>query len=385
MSKSSIAGFIVAGTFMSILAFCAGMSGVLVAFGAVATDSDLSNRLTGDVSIVNEESVFIDVAENASPAVVSVVITQDLPIYEQNGYWGFNRRQIGTEEQQVGAGTGFIISNDGYIITNRHVVSTEDANYTVLLNDGTQLEAAVIDRDEVLDIAVLKVEADEELPALEIGNSDSIQIGQTVIAIGNSLGQFSNTVSAGIISGLGRSITATDDSGRDAELLEQVIQTDASINRGNSGGPLLNIDGEVIGVNVAVAVDAENIGFAIPIDLVKPVIESVRQFGEIRRPLLGVRYQVITPALAEAMDLPVDYGALVTSGDGTSPVQPGTAAAEAGLQDGDIILSINGVALRPNETTLQTEIQKYDIGDEIELTYLRDGSETTVTTELGER
>jgi serine protease Do len=361
---SSLTVVTILGTFMVLLSFTAGIVGGFlgnwVGDQTVTTDSTNS---TAQIEIVHEDSPIITVAEQASPAVVSIVATKD---------------QIGIEQIRIGAGTGFIVSEDGLIISNKHVVADERANYTVILNDGTQLTAEVLGRDLILDIAVLKVVHTEALTTLNLGDSDSIRVGQNVIAIGNSLGQFSNTVSAGIVSGLARSIIASDSDGRNAERLEGVIQTDASINPGNSGGPLLDIRGNVVGVNVAVAQEAENVGFAIPINSVKPVIKSIQEFGEIRRALLGVQYLMVTPKVAEDEGLSVNYGALLVSGeDGTGAVVPDSAAEKAGLQEDDIILEINGTKL-DHKTSLQAEILKYNVGDEVSIRYLRNDAELTI-------
>lgn len=244
---------------------------------------------------LTQEEQVIQVVEQAAPAVVSIIVSKDLPVieqyYEEYDPFGdfFGRdffddffqpfkfripqyRQKGTEKKEVGGGTGFIVSADGLVLTNKHVVEDEEASYTVLTNEGEKLEAQVLARDLVQDIAILKV-ARQNLPTLKLGDSDQLQIGQTVIAIGNALGEFRNTVSLGVISGLKRSVTATSALGQ-TEQLSEVIQTDAAINRGNSGGPLLNLQGEVIGINVAMVLGAENIGFALPINIVKGYLEN---------------------------------------------------------------------------------------------------------------
>lgn len=350
-----------------------------------------------EIKIVESEELFIDVVEKTQNAVVSIVITKDLPIYEDfyinpgNGrgdvfdyfFRQKERRQVGEEEKQIGAGSGFIVSEDGYIITNKHVVSDPDASYTIIFNDGEKLEAEALDRDDYLDIAILKVEKND-LPYIKMGDSDSLKVGQRTLAIGNSLGEFSNTVSTGIVSGLSRSITAGSGRG-DYETLSGVIQTDASINPGNSGGPLLNLEGEVIGVNVAVAANAENIGFAIPINSVKSIVESVKENGKIIRPFLGIRYISITEELKERNNLEVDYGILILRGEiqGDLAVIPGSPADKAGLEEYDIVLEINGVKL-DEETSLQREIQEFSIGDEVKLKVLSDGEEEEVKVVLEE-
>lgn len=248
------------------------------------------------VGVTPEETAVISVVQQASPAVVSIVATQQLPVIERqqnNPLQDFCsdpyfRRyfsdecstvspsptaSVPTAPQQVAAGTGFIISANGLILTNKHVVDIDGANYTVILNDGRKFPAQILMRDPGQDIAIVKINAND-LPSLNLGNSDSIMIGETGIAIGNALGQFSNTVSKGIVSGLSRTIMATGGSGG-AEQLTKVIQTDAAINLGNSGGPLLNLSGQVIGINTAIVQGAQNIGFAIPINAAKDDVSKV--------------------------------------------------------------------------------------------------------------
>jgi len=345
----------------------------------------------------SSERAVVDVVKLASPAVVSVIVTKDLPVLEQfyiDPFKDFNRffgedspfripqyRQKGTEKKEVGGGTGFILSADGLIVTNKHVIADTEAEYTVLTNDGERYPAKVLARDPVQDLAVLKVEK-SGLPILTLGNSDTLQIGQTVIAIGNALGEFRNTVSVGVVSGLRRTITASG--GGVSETIDEVIQTDAAINPGNSGGPLLNLKGEVIGINTAVALGAENIGFAIPVNKVKRDIEQVRSGGKITYPFLGVRYVLVTKQIAEANKLPVDYGALVVQGEAPEDlaVVPGSAADKAGLVENDIILELDGVKITP-ENTLSKLIQKYNVGDEASLKVLSKGSEKIVKVVLG--
>lgn len=350
------------------------------------------NTNTTNVSIVQEESAIIDVAETANESVVSVIVSAEVPTYEiftpfENLPGIQQRRQSGTQEQQIGSGTGFIISEDGVVVTNKHVVDVDDANYSVVFNDGRTLSVEVLARDTLLDIAFLQIEDADDLNliSLPLGSSDSLQVGQTVIAIGNALGEFSNTVSSGIISGLSREIVATDGNGQFQELLPDVIQTDASINPGNSGGPLLDIQGNVIGVNVAVASGGENIAFAIPIDLVNDLLDRFDRNGNINRPILGVRYAQITPEIAEDNDLPVDYGAIIISSRAANDaIVPGSPADEAGLQEGDIILEIDGTRVEGNNS-LQRLIQEKYIGDSVTLKVLtEEGEELEFEVELFE-
>lgn len=349
------------------------------------------NHLSGSAEAVP------DVVAKTIPAVVSVVITADVPIienyYEQFwspfGFFGGNvtvprQRQVGTEKQEIGGGSGFLVSADGYVITNKHVVDTADAEYSVRLNDGSEYVATVVAKDALLDVAVLKLVAPEgtEFPYLDFSNTDP-RLGESVIAIGNVLAEFPNSVSVGVVSGLSRSIVANDTAGN-AETLEGLIQTDAAINRGNSGGPLLALDGSVVGVNVAMASESENIGFALPASLVHAVYESVLRTGSIVRPYLGVRYEQVTKQLALEDGLSVSYGARIIAGSkGEAAVVPGSPAAVVGLEAGDIILEINGTKL-DGTLSLATRLRTFAPGDTIALRILHNGSEREVLVTLDE-
>ncbi|KKT22256.1 MAG: Protease Do [Candidatus Nomurabacteria bacterium GW2011_GWF2_43_8] len=344
---------------------------------------------------------MIDAVKKTNPAVVSIIISKEVPKYEtyidpnqQNNpfgdlfpnFPGFNfnipqYRQNGTEKKEVGGGSGFFVSSDGLIVTNKHVVDQKNVEYTVFTNDGKKHGATVIARDPVLDIALIKIEG-SGYPFLSLGNSDSLEVGQSVIAIGNALGEFRNTVSVGVVSGLARSITAGDNSGK-SEVLDHVIQTDAAINPGNSGGPLLNLRGEVVGVDVAIVQGSQNIGFALPINSVKGVIESVKQTGKIVRPYLGVRYVAITASLKEKNNLTVDYGVLVKAGASADElaVIPGSPADKAGIVENDIILEIDGVKL-DDKTSLASIIRGKTVGQVITLKILHKGAEKTVSVPL---
>jgi S1-C subfamily serine protease len=332
--------------------------------------------------------------DRVNPAVVSVLVTKDVPIYERYyesysppgpfGSFSVPRvRENGTQEREVGGGSGFIVSNDGMIVTNRHVVSDMDARYSVLLNDGTSYAVEVLARDPQLDVAILQISEplEKSLTYASFGDSESLRLGETVIAIGNALAEFRNSVSVGVVSGLARSIVASDGMGG-SEQLDQVIQTDAAINPGNSGGPLLNIEGEVIGVNVAVSRGADNIGFALPAHIVEQVVDSVREFGEIVRPYLGVRYVMLNQQIAEANDLGYDFGALVLSGDESngSAVLPDSPAQRAGITAGTIILSVDGEELR--NIDLATVLRGKRVGDEIVINLAKDGEEQIVRATL---
>ncbi len=347
-----------------------------------------------ELSALSYEEAVIAAVERVSPSVVSIVITKNVPILEEYYYNPFEEleryfgeefdievpqyREKGSEEQEIGGGTGFIVSSDGLILTNKHVVSDEQAGYTVFTNEGQKYEAQVLARDPFQDIAILKIEA-EGLPVVELGDSSDLKIGQTVIAIGNVLGEFRNSVSRGVVSGLSRSVLASG--GGRTELLEDIIQTDAAINRGNSGGPLLNLKGEVVGINTAMAVTAENVSFAIPIDHAKRGLEQVKESGEIVYPFLGIHYTMITPPLAEEFDLSIEDGAWVGRNQLgqtiDNPIFPGSPAEEVGLRQDDIILEFDGRQLS-QQNSLAKVIRQYSPGDTVALKVLRDGQEITL-------
>lgn len=402
-----IASFVLSSTAGAVFGFLGGIAGngvynwIQSKTGMHLPVSTDTIKNTETVTTVKEESAVIDAVKKVSPAVVSIIVTKDVPKIEQ--YWSdpfgggnspFERfffpfsmpmqRQNGTEKQEVGGGTGFIVSDDGMILTNKHVVSDKDAEYTVLANDGEKYEAKVLARDDTNDLAILKIEKNG-LPTVELGDSDSIVIGQTVIAIGNALGEFRNTVSVGVVSGLSRSITAGGNVG-EAEQLTGVIQTDAAINPGNSGGPLLNIKGQVIGIDTAIVKGAQNIGFAIPINDAKSDIQSVKETGRIRKPYLGVRYTMINKTIQQKNNLDVDYGALILrgAGEGDLAVIPGSPADKAGLVENDIILEVDGIKLN-RSNSLANIIGKKKIGDKINLKVLHKGEEKTIEVALEER
>lgn len=360
-----------------------------------------AEKIAEKQSIFSQESFVIDAVKKTNPAVISIVISKNVPKYEtyvdpnqqQNPFgdlfpnFFFNipqYRQNGTEKKDIGGGSGFFVSSDGLIVTNRHVVDQKDVEYTVFTNDGKKHTAKVIARDPVLDIALIKIDSPtgESFPYLSLGNSNSLQIGQSVIAIGNALGEYRNTVSVGVISGLARSVVAGDSSGK-TELLDHVIQTDAAINLGNSGGPLLDLSGNVIGVNVAIAQGSQNVGFALPIDSVRSAIESVKATGKIVIPYLGVRYIAINSEMKEKNNLSVDYGVLVKAGQNQNElaVIPGGPADKAGIVENDIILEISGVKL-DDKTTLASLIREKNIGDVITLKILHKGVEKNVQVTL---
>lgn len=366
--------------------------------GLIHIDSEVILHEDNNIEVIALD--VADIVEKINPAVVSIVVTKDVPILEQYYDDPFSEffgggffspfsfqvpkyRQNGTEEQEIGGGTGFFVSDDGYIVTNAHVVDDDDAAYTVFTNDETQYDAEVIAKDEILDVAVLKVEGND-FSFLQFGNSDDLRLGEAVIAIGNALGEFRNTVSTGVVSGMSRSIVASDGSGV-SEALENVIQTDAAINPGNSGGPLLNLAGEVIGVNVAVASNSENIGFSLPSNAVKVSVESIIENGKVVRPYLGVRYVTVNESLQQKNNLSVDYGALILRGENQDElaVIPGSPADKAGLEEYNIILEVDGEKVEADHS-LSSLIRSKSVGDTVTLKILDDGEEREVTVTLEE-
>lgn len=359
------------------------------------------------VRVVSEESQVIDAVKKAVPAVVSIIASAEVPKYEtfyenvlppgMPEEWGnlFNmqvptQKQNGTEKKQIGAGTGFLVSPDGYIITNKHVVADEKAEYTVLLNDekksGEKVVAKVVARDPNNDVAVLKIEK-KNLPFLRFGDSDKLQVGQTTIAIGYALGEFDNTVSKGVVSGLKRTVVAGGGF-VGTERLRQLIQTDAAINPGNSGGPLLDIGGAVIGVNVAMA-QAQSIGFALPINYVKTVYQQARDTGAIKKAesgYLGIRYLIINEKVKSANNLPVDYGALISRGETREElaVTPGSPADKVGLVENDIVLEVDGQKITENNQ-LSDIVAERKPGDEVSLKIYHRSEEKIIKIKLGQR
>lgn len=320
----------------------------------------------GNKAVTQEEEDITNVVDKVSPSVVSVITKS------QNGsYFGV--------QQQEGAGTGIIVSKDGYILTNKHVVDGA-STVSIVRADGTSYDnVKVLGTDPLNDVAFLKIDNANNLPAAELGDSTSVRVGQKVVAIGNSLGQYQNTVTSGIISGTGRPISAQ--SGDSVENLTDLLQTDAAINPGNSGGPLLNLQGQVIGINTAIIEDAQGIGFSIPINATKGILKGVLASGKIERAYLGVNYIPITADVAKQYNLPVKKGAYVFADNNQSAVVPGGPADKAGIKDKDIITSVGGVDVG-DRGGVASLIGEYAPGDTIALKILRDGQTTTVNVTL---
>ena len=321
----------------------------------------------GNLNVTQVENDIASLVTDVSPSVVSIT-TQS----QARTYFGVAERE--------GAGTGIVVSKDGYILTNKHVVEGA-TTVGVVLSDGTRYDKVkVVGSDPLNDVAFLKIPDVNDLTPAELGNSSSVRVGQQVVAIGNSLGQYQNTVTSGIVSGTGRPVAAQ--SGDTVESLTDLLQTDAAINPGNSGGPLLNMAGQVIGMNTAIAADAQGIGFAIPINGVKGMLKGVLVTGEVKRAFLGVSYVPVTPETAQVYDLPVKSGAYVFNERGTA-VGAGSPAAEAGVRDKDIITKVNDVEIG-RSGALSTLVGEYAPGDTIELTILRDSNERVIKVTLSE-
>src|SRR3990167_1953214 len=327
-----------------------------------------------NVRIVNEESVVIDIVEKVSPSVVTVGIEQklsDIDPFDPFGVFGLPR----AVKQEQDIGSGFVVSTDGLIVTNKHVTDGNE-KYKVITQDGKKYDVARIYRDPSNDIAILKISA-TGLKMVEMGDSSKVKVGQLVVAVGTPLGEFRGSVTKGIISGLGRGITTGSPFEGFAERLDNVIQTDAAINPGNSGGPLLNSAGQVIGVNTAVSSQGQNIGFALPINIVKEAIDNFNNTGQFNRPYLGVRYRMIGERLAIMNEVP--QGAYVQEVISDSP------ADKAGIQAEDILTKMGGNEIDgEDEAGLAKEIGSHKVGDRVEIEIWRDGETMTLTVTLEE-
>ena len=327
-----------------------------------ATDKSGQNNV--EVVVTEEENAIINVVENAKDSVVSIAVTQ----------LSFSTDQ-GIVDQSNNIGTGFVVDSNGLIVTNQHVVSDLEADYKVITADGDEYDVLDIERDASNDIAILKVDA-QDLPTLTLGDSDAIVVGQTVIAIGTPLGEYVGSVTTGIISGLDRDVVAsTGWFGSTAKTYEDVIQTDAAVNPGNSGGPLLNTAGQVVGINFATTSGADNISFALPINLVKDRTDEYRTYGKFIKPYLGVSYQMIS-------DYQAIYYENVVSGALIVRVDPYGPAQEAGIERGDIITEFDG---EPVQSSLANLISNKKVGDEVEIKIWNNGEERTVKAILQEQ
>lgn len=345
------------------------------------TDSANADRSLNTFALVDDQ--VIDLVQTANEAVVNITVSKKISRNVSPNLDLSENLNASDQLLEVGGGSGFVIGEDGLIVTNRHVVEDEGAVYSIVYASGQSFEAQVLAKDPILDIALLKVDGNH-LPTLPLGDSDTLKPGQTVIAIGNALAELGNSVTRGVVSAIGRRVAAGDGNGSN-EILDHAIQTDAAINPGNSGGPLLNLNGEVVGINTAISSRGQSVGFAIPINDAKKTIESVVRHGRIIRPWLGVRYVPVTPRLADERQLTVLYGALIVEGtsDDEQGVLPNSPAAAAGLQEGDIILEINGEKLEDKDS-LARLVARHEVGEEIEIRFVRKGEERDVRLILDE-
>jgi serine protease Do len=365
--------------FGALLVAVIGFGGGWLGANTKETDQTAIERV-----VLDEQSNLIStIAKEVGKSVVSVNVTSEATV--GNSFFGGGRRV-----EQQSAGTGIILSKEGLIMTNRHVVPTGTTSVSVTLSDGTTLDnVKVIGRtnnSDPLDVAFLQItdRKDHELTPAKIGASSKTRVGDSVVAIGNALGQFQNTVTTGILSGYGRSVEASDESGNGSESLDNLFQTDAAINQGNSGGPLVNLRGEVIGMNTAVAGDAENIGFAIPIDNVKGLIASVSKKGTLERPYLGVLYVPLTDAIAKRYDLSVNRGAYIPKASeyGQETLYADGPGAKSGLKEGDVIVKVDGTSVN-EQTSLASLLGKHQPGDTVKLSVSRDGKTQDISVKLG--
>ena len=363
-----------------IVAFVAGILG-----GALGPKlfperlTSLSNSAATGQKVVSSQSELIaSIAKDVGPSVVSITVKSQSQPTAIDQLFGNGSGQV-----SEGAGTGIILSSDGVIMTNRHVVDTGVTNVSVTTSDGkTYDNVEILARDPRtnFDVAFIKVKGVNNFKPAKIGDSSKMQVGDGVVAIGNALGEFQNTVTTGIISGLSRPITAGD--ATSAESLTNLFQTDAAINPGNSGGPLVNMNGEVIGMNTAVAGSgAQNIGFAIPTNDIKNQIASILKDGKLQIPYMGVRYIVLNDALKQQYNLATGEGAWLKGSQAAQAVANGSPADKAGLKEGDIITKVNGEVVN-QDNPLAIRLSKYGVGDTVEITFLRDGKEQTVKVTL---
>lgn len=367
LPKPNLSGLAIAVTLGIIVAiglYQAQIRGLIPSFNLTANLPPKSSTETR--TVVQEENAVIAVVEKASPSVVAIGATSR--VFNPFDPFSIPKKQSST------IGTGFVVSDKGVIVTNKHVVADPDTVYNIVTKDGKKFEIKKIYRDPILDFAIVQIEGDK-LTALELGDSSKLKVGQLAIVIGNALGRFTNSVTTGVVSGLGRKVVAADPFSGSAESLDDLIQTDAAINPGNSGGPVLNSAGQVIGVSVATTEGAENIGFAIPINSVKKFIDEFIISGSISRPFLGIRYRFIAKDVAILNDVP--QGAYVQE------VIEGSSAFKAGIKEGDIITKVDGQAV-DSETKISESIASKKIGDTLTLTLWNDNKERQVTATLQE-
>lgn len=353
--------------FLSILALACSFYNLSLSRNLTGNNLGNSNQTGRDSNSANfTEGSIASIANAVSKSVVSIVTSTDQKSFFSN-----------ETSSQTAAGTGFILSADGYIATNKHVVSGA-TKIGVVLDDGTAYEdVELVGTDPLNDFAIIKIKNVKDLTPVKLGDSKTTSAGQQVVAIGNALGAYQNSVTSGIISGKGRSLTATDSSRTQYETLSDMIQTDAAINGGNSGGPLVNAAGEVIGINTAYASQGNNVGFAIPVSSVKGIIKSVLSNKGFERAVIGVRYVNLTPAIAKEKNLSATRGALIASSKNSQAVIPGSAGEKAGLKENDIITAVNGVEIGKSGS-LSSLIGEYSVGDTVKITVVRNNKTETL-------
>lgn len=369
-------------------------------FGLDTPKMEIQQTVSQETRTIVEDSEIINVVKKASPSVVSILIKKEVPtVSASSPFFASPFEQFFQltpqpllppaqgetkqgEKKTVGGGSGFIISEDGMILTNHHVISDTNAEYVVVTNDGKEYPATVVANDSLNDISIMKIEANGLTP-LELDETP-VQIGQTVIAIGNTLGEYRNTVTRGVVSGINRVVQASSENG-DVGTIYEAIQTDAAINPGNSGGPLLSLSGKVVGINTAVSREGQSIGFAIPVSVAKRDLESVKKHGKIVRPWLGIRYQMIDEEYVKNNNLPNDYGAVVVGNVAQKErgVVSGSPAEKAGIVEGDIILKVNGINV-DEQNALAHLLSRYEPNTEVTLTIFSQGKEKDVIVTLGE-
>ena len=345
---------------------------------------------------MDQEEKIIKVIEQALPAVVSITASKNVELVEEDlmkmgmDPRVFGERLFGEADDKgnvsVSGGSGFVVDPSGIVLTNKHVIQDKEASYKAVIGQN-KYDVEIIGQDPLSDIAILRIiEPPKNLSAIKLGTSKNLQLGTCVIAIGNALGEFQNSVSTGIISGLSRFLSAITDMEGHQQRLRGLIQTDAAINPGNSGGPLINLSGEAIGINAAIVFGAQNIGFAIPINRAKRDLEEIKKHGHIRSPFLGIRYVLLNKNVGRHFKIPVDHGALVVREGlpGDHAVLPGSSAYAAGVREHDIIIAANGKTITEKET-LDDVLDSCSVGDTLKLTILRQGKEVDVSVLLEDR
>ncbi len=353
--------------FLSVLALACSIYNLSLTRNLTGNNFGNSGQISRDSNSANfTEGSIASIANAVSKSVVSIVTSTDQKSFFSN-----------ETTSQTAAGTGFILSSDGYVATNKHVVSGA-SKIGVILDDGTAYEdVELVGTDPLNDFAIIKINNVNNLSPVKLGDSKTTSAGQQVVAIGNALGAYQNSVTSGIISGKGRSLTATDSGRTQYETLSDMIQTDAAINGGNSGGPLVNAAGEVIGINTAYASQGNNVGFAIPISSVKGIIKNVLSGKGFERAVIGVRYINLTPTIAKEKNLSVTRGALIASSKNNKAIISGSAGDKAGLKENDIITAVNGTEIG-SSGSLSSLIGEYSVGDTVKITVVRGGKTETL-------